>query len=497
MVDEILRETEVVSLDARDELPDTESLLRLCVAERVLDYAEYAPSIVSLAHRWVWEVEEEEEFNPLADRFVLGAETHLADVSPFPFGKGVPREWRRGALFGFDLILHLNGISLPTHLDSDSDPVAAQDWISELADLVNPSRPEGKWPSQEYGLTAFSKPAVRLVIRQLGVNIDTVSSKHRLAAILGPDTVRLISDAGATDARELEVMLSGAVATHKDSRVRVLVLTHSVASDYREWVSIAFRLPMYGLISNASRWFLFYKMYHKGMVFDTDVARATKAVEELLGRYESNLEIEEIGRLDSEDFLPLCVLPAFRAKSELSDRAVATNAKLRAGNSELLAAFWLVGQGYSNVKVSLEHAPLGDTDYDAIGVKDGRCMVIEVKGAGLSDRKLQEEIGSFAHRIERLRGRMPALKEILGSESDIIEVSGLYIFLGDLDDFEADDQPITLRSYDDFVEALKAMGLPNRIVGLLDKCHIIHLMDTGDFPDDPFFVGLEGPAKEG
>ena len=44
-------------------------------------------------------------------------------------------------------------------------------------------------------------------------------------------------------------------------------------------------------------------------------------------------------------------------------------------------------------------------------------------------------------------------------------------------------------AYDDFVEALEAMGLPDRIVGLLDKCHIIHLMHTGDFPDDPFFVG--------
>ena len=115
--------------------------------------------------------------------------------------------------------------------------------------------------------------------------MDTVSSKHRLAALLGSDRVRLISDAGATDVLELEIMLSGAVATYGDSRVHVLVLTHSVASDDREWVSIAFRLPMYGLFSNASRWFLFYKMYHKGMVFDTDVARATKAVEDLLERY--------------------------------------------------------------------------------------------------------------------------------------------------------------------------------------------------------------------
>ena len=492
---EVLRGTEVVSLDARDELPERETLLSLCVAERVLDYAKYDPSIVSLAQSWVWE--NEEEFNPVDDRFVLKAETHLSHVSLFPFGNGVPGGWSNGILFGFDLVLRLNGISLPTHLDSDSDPVVAGDWVNEPADLVNPSRPEGKWPSQEYGLTEFSKSATRRVIRHLDVNMDTVPSKHRVAAILGSDRVRLISDAGATDALELGVMLSGAVATYADSKVHVLVLTHSVGSDDREWVSIAIRLPMYGLFSNASKWFLFYKMYHKGMVFDTDVARATKAVEELLERYKNNLDIEEIWGLDSEDFLPLCVLPAFRAMSELSHRAIEANADLRSGNSELLAAFWLVGQGYSHVRVSLKRASLGNSDYDAIGVKDGQCMVIEVKGASLLDRKLQEEIGRFSNRVKLLRGRMPALKEVLGNESDIIEVSGLFIFLGDLHRFKPADQTVPLWSYDDFVEALSAVVLPNRIVGLLDKCHIIHSMHTGDFPDDPFFVGLEDSTQEG
>ena len=489
---EVLRGTEVVALDARGELKET--VLSLCVAERVLDYAQYDPSIVPRAHSWVWE--DEEEFNPVDARFVLEAETHLSDVSLFPFRNGVPG-WSNGILFGFDLVLRLNGISLPTHLDSDSDPVVARDWVNELADLVNPSRPEGKWPSQEYGLTEFSKSATRRVIRHLDASMDTVSSKHRLAAILGSDRVRLISDAGATDALELEVMMSGAVATYADSKVHVLVLTHSVGSDDQEWVSIVIRLPMYGLFSNASKWFLFYKMYHKGMVFDTDVALATKAVEELLERYKSNLDIEEIEGLDSEDFLPLCVLPAFRAMSELSHRAIETNADLRSGNSELLAAFWLVGQGYSHVRVSLKRASLGNSDYDAIGVKDGQCMVIEVKGASLLDRKLQEEIGRFSNRVKQLRGRMPALKEVLGNESDIIEVSGLFIFLGDLHRFKPADQTVLLWSFDDFVEALSAVVLPNRIVGLLDKCHIIHSMHTGDFPDDPFFVGLEDSTQKG
>ena len=491
---EVLKGTKVVSLDSGEELQGRESLLRSSVAERVLDYVEYDHSIVSLAHSWVWQ--DEEDFRPIDGHFVLEAETHLSGISSFPFGKGVPGGWRSGILFGFDLIIQLNGVTLTTHLDPDSESGAAREWVNELADLVNPSRPEGKWPSQVYGLTDFSGSTIRRMLGHLEVNMDTVSSKHRLAALLGSDRVRLISDAGATDVLELEVMLSGAVAAYGDSRVHVLVLTHSVSSDDREWVSIAFRLPMYGLVSNVSRWFLFYKMYHKGMVFDTDVARATKAVEKLLLRFEDRLEVEEIGGLDAEDFLPLCVLPAFRAMSELSHRAVETNGDLRSGNSELLAGFWLVGQGYSHVKVSLKRASLGDSDYDAIGVKDGECLIMEVKGADLRDDELQHKITEFANRIEYLRNRTTTLKEILGTDSDISEVSGLFVFLGDLDRFTPPDPSFPLWGFDDFVKALKEIGLPNRIVGLLDRNHIIHSMPTGTFPDDPFFVGLEGSSAE-
>ena len=321
--------------------------------------------------------------------------------------------------------------------------------------------------------------------------MDAVSSKRRLAAVLGSDRVRLISDAGAIDAIELEVMLRGAVAVHGDSKVRLLLLTHSVASDDREWVSVAFRLPMYGLFSNASKWFLFYKMYHTGFVFDTDVARATTAVERLLSQFRDSLEVEELGGLDSEDFLPLCVLPAFRAMRELSLEAVETNAVLRSGNSELLAGFWLMDQSYSHVGVSFRHASLGEFEYDAIGVKNGKCLVLEVKGAEISDHELHRQIGRFADKLDHLRGRLPVLTKALSCGSAIESISGIFVFLGDLNDFESDVTSIPLWSYDDFMEALKVTGLPDRIVGLLDKSYVMRHVRSDDFPLDPFSVGLE------
>ena len=71
----VLEGTRIVSLDTGEELPGRASLVRLSVAERVLDYIEYDRSIVPLAHRMVWR--SKEEFRPVDSRFVLDAEIDL------------------------------------------------------------------------------------------------------------------------------------------------------------------------------------------------------------------------------------------------------------------------------------------------------------------------------------------------------------------------------------------------------------------------------------
>ena len=483
----VLSGTRIVSLDTGEDLPSQESLLRLAVAERVLDYVEYDRSIVPLAQKMVWRGKE--EFRSIDSRFVLDAETHLANVSLFPVATGVPEKWLDGFWIGLDLVVRLNGIELPSH--SNSATSIRQDWVDELHAVVNPTHRGGEFPSMKYGLTELSQSNVKALLEFSEADMDAVSSKHRLAALLGSDKVRLIADASSTAELELDFMLRGAVTVHGDSKVHLLILTHSVASDDREWVSIAFRLPIYGFFTNASKWYLFYKMYHTGYVFDTDVARAITAVERLLSEFKGNLKVEEIGGLDFEDILPFCELPAFRAMRELSLEAVETNADLRSGNSELLAGFWLVGQGYSHVRVSFRHASLGKFEYDAIGVKNGECLVLEVKGAETIDHELQEQVRRFAEKVDRLRGQLPDLTKALGLESDIRSISGLFVFLGDLGNFKPAVTSIPLWGYDDFAGALKAADLPDRIVRLLDSSYIIRQVQLNDFLHDPFAVGLE------
>ena len=132
-----------------------------------------------------------------------------------------------------------------------------------------------------------------------------------------------------------------------------------------------------------------------------------------------------------------------------------------------------MGKGYNHVRVSFKHATLGKYEYDAIGVKDGKCLIVEVKGANIVDDELEAEIGRFASKVEHLENQLPDLTEALGCDSEIESASGLFVFLGDFRDFEPTVTSISLWGYDDFVEALKAADLPDRIVGLLDRSYVI------------------------
>ena len=485
-----LAQAEITRVERCEKLSDGGVLIAQCVGERILDYVEYERGIVPLARDYVWG----SSYNsrPLVSSFAMQADTHLDPLLTLPFFDGVPHEWIQGLRFGFDLALRLSGISLPTHSDTGFRQLLGQQWFDELLALVKLGHGIKSWPSEQFEMKEFLQAPFRTVLEQIEVSMPTVSSKQRLAAILSPDTVQLVSSTSQTDALQLRLMMTGATVTLDGSKLRLLLLTHSVSADQRKWVSVAIRIPIYGTImSNSSRWYLFYKMYHIGFAVDSDVTRASAEVSELLREFGGRLEVEKLDRLGHEDLLVHCELPAFRAMRELSHTAVETNAKLRGGSSELLGAFWLTCRGYTDVKVSFRHDLLGKSDYDAIGVKEGNCLTLEVKGGALSNDNLDKRITKFADKIRKLRRQMPALSRILGCESTIDSVSGLFIFLGEIDEFTPTDTSVQLWGYDDFVEVLRTANLPRRIISLLDRGQIIRNIRLDAFPDDPFFVGLQ------
>ena len=371
-----------------------------------------------------------------------------------------------------------------SNASSDTEPLVGSKWFKELQHFVNPTHPEGNWPSMEYGLAEFAEFSKHGLLEYLSANypvdMESIPAKDRLAAILGPDTVRLFTPGSITDFMDLEILVAGTVSTYPDTPVEMLLVTHSVESDDRDWVSIAVRSRRQTFIANHTKWYLFYKMFHEGFVTDSDVGRAIGEVEGLLTRFKDKLIVERIDGVSDRDLLSHCELPAFQAMRELSQRAVDVNSKLRAGLSELLASYWLQAQGYSNVKVSLKRASLGNYEYDTLGVKDGECLVVEVKGGEVLDRELQEQIARLGHKVEYLSTRLPALSQALGYEGNIDRVAGLFISLADLRGFESTGDSVTLWDYNDFLRRLRRLGLSARLVGLLDRSHIVHSMSDFD-----------------
>ena len=322
------------------------------------------------------------------------------------------------------------------------------------------------------------------------VDVESVTARDRLAALLAPDTVRLITGGDATDLLDLEIFLTGAETAYAGSKLKVLRVIHSSADDSREWISLAIRLPRHGLWSNHSKRCLYFKLYHLGPAFDSDVALARKGVTELLNRFQESLNIEEISGVDEKDLLVYGSLPAFQAMRDLSKKAAEVNSELRSRYLEILAGLWLHQEGYANVKISLKRAALGNFEYDAIGVKGGECLVVEVKAGDVHDVELRKEVAYFSTKVQNLSAKLPQLAQELGYRGEISTVSGLFITMASLRDFLLEDQAVELWGYEDFENKLQETGLRSDYIKVLEKSNVIRLLNWGDFLDDEFLVGL-------
>ena len=464
----VVAKSVIVSLDTGEYPSDVDSLLNLCIAERVSDYIDGTPHYSSSYHL-VWR--HEENWQPVDDGSVMRAGTPLDKVSSLPMGRAVPTEWAKGLGFGFDTVLRSVGMALAANPKPGEFDVA--EWFNDFRQMVERLFTAGEWPSLHYGASKFDQSDVDRALAQLEDEVVTVSPRDSLAAILGPDRVHQQTSAASADFLDFELLLSGMVSKSTRDPIQILRVTHSVEDDYRDWVSFAIRSPIYGLWSNLSKWYLFYKMYHEGFVGDSDVARAIREVDTLLSRFAGNVEVEDVAGVSGADLLSYCNWQAFDSMKALNRKAIEANADLRARYSEMLAGLWLNSSGYKGVRVSLKHTSLGNYEYDAVGVKDGRCLVVEVKSGGVVDNDLRSQIGRLDEKVRHLQGLLPALRQALGFGASISDVVGLFISLANLRNFNPGPHECELWDRDRFVAELNAVGLPDEITNLLDESYII------------------------
>ena len=473
-----LGECKVVERHEGSEIPDGDSLLAWLLAERVWDYSDRL-TFPDAAYQFVWGGDEEPP-QP-SEGAALEAETYLNDMVRRPLLGRMPGEWISGLYFGLDAVIRLEGIVLPSQSASHFFVDDAAKWADELESFVKSQHPTVEWPRFEYGLdkfTDFSKVDLMGHLPESGaVTSGVVSARHRLSALLGPDTVRQFTPGSFTDFMDLEIFIGGAVLAQPDTPVKILVVTHTVESDDRNWVSIAVRSQRMTFMANHSRWYLFFKMYHEGPVDDSSVGHARAAVKGLLARFEENLKVTWIPGATDRELLSFCEPTGFEAIQKLFSNAVDVNSTLRAGLYEIMAAYWLQSQGYSNVHVSLKDASLGKREYDVLGVKNGQCLVVEVKGGNVTDKALQRDVANLSRKVEHLQTRLPNLEKVLGYEGSISRVSGLFVSLANVKNIEVGGGPVEFWGYQDFARRLRDSGLSSRILKLLEQGYITRFID--------------------
>lgn len=473
----VISDCEVISIDNREIVEDRDEALRRWLGERVLEYV-YDAHIAQRAYETFWRGYV--DTSPLHDNFVLEAETDIELIPNWSFESTIPHRWVVGLIFGLDSTLRASGVHLADRHIEDLGDLDANSWFKELNNFVKTVHSSNAWPSQRYGLSKFSSHSFADLNDSLGAHLPPVSPRERLSALMGQEPVRLISSNDATGFLDFEILLTGLASLHSNAPVQVVLMKHTDRSDDIEWVSIGVRHPIYGIFSNASKWYMFYKMYHEGFVTDSEVGVARVRVRETLSRLDSFFEIEELLGLNSDDLLQRIQSVAFREMRDLSQRAVDINSELRAGNAELLAAFWWQNQGYSNVKVSFKDRQIGDFEYDVVGVKGGQCLIGEVKAGEILDDELRNEIDRFSNKIEHLRYRLSDLARALGYDGEILSVDGVFISSNDFDGFQIESAGLCLWDYDRFVKELKSVGLNNRIIRLLERSMIIRTVTEGD-----------------
>ena len=92
------------------------------------------------------------------------------------------------------------------------------------------------------------------------------------------------------------------------------------------WYSLALRTPRFGLFSNFSKWWAFYKAYGLGLshMTDSEVRRAEIVIGETLREFSDKVNLTELGDIPSSSFLSLFEPPAwtmvFNSAKDLVDR---------------------------------------------------------------------------------------------------------------------------------------------------------------------------------
>ena len=309
----------------RDEHLETQEALRRGAIERTDGYVQHR--MPSLAYQFIWRGEDNlhDTFSGVQPEDLLEIESHLDDPPLLIGRRRSAVNWSKGIKAGICVVLDQ---LRPPNGEWPDDSLLFSDFIEpndHLKDFLTREL-NGIYPSMEYGLKPAPPTSIQNLLTPI-VSVPVVQPEDRLRALVGGDTTRLVAS-GPIDALDFRLFLAGIVPDlDKNTIIDVVRARHPNSErSALTWYSLALRTPRFGLFSNFSKWWAFYKAYGLGFshMTDSEVRRAEIVIGETLREFSDKVNLTELGDIPSSSFLSLFEPPAwtmvFNSAKDLVDR---------------------------------------------------------------------------------------------------------------------------------------------------------------------------------
>ena len=430
---------------------------------------------------------------------VLGQiETELSPLPMMASNSSIPSQWGIGVIAGLCIVMQQFGLHDEPKPSLEETFLGFSNGDQKIIDVIDDfvkgpfAKLERQYPSQHFGLKVG--PVLSpYELSELQGPVSRVSEAEKLASLLGIEN-KLVASAGPLDHEQFETIVSGLASLNRDGcPIQIVRISHTKTDYSLNWFSLAVRVPKFGLNSNASMWWVFYKIYALGTL-EPDCAIPLTRVEAVLTKFNNQVEVEEIQGIRPADLLALCESPAWKYLREYSKRIQDVNSDLRGAIPEMLAALMLARRGYQNIRTEFKPQILGGQEIDAIGIlssgEGNSCVVVETKGQAETDEDLEDEIREFSSKVERLRQQLPELPREVGFEGTIDTVSGRFVSMADLRHYERESFDIELWDYRRFIQELQSSGISPHYIRLLEMTKLTLVMeDLWEYPGLSLYEG--------
>ena len=257
-------------------------------------------------------------------------------------------------------------------------------------------------------------------------DISPPDPEEYLHTLLGNNAF-LASGGGVNAERHSQALILGlTMIQDAPSPIEVLQIEHAGSPENpHPPVSLAVRV--------GTEWQVFYKI--------DAVGRMKSGVWPFLRNLEGQVEITKIKEVTARCLLSHCDR-AFQYISRQLKAQKDLNSHLRGTIPEILATLLLVYDGHFPARCSFKIDGIGDLD--AVGykesLKDGQLRVVEVKKQSTTQREFQSKILKFADKMRKIREATTEVEKALGCPGPIRDVSGLFISMAVIGEFDKEEE---------------------------------------------------------